>query len=150
MPSGQRVRRTWEALGATAVDLRLRDESGGWLAIADADQLDQVLWALLDNAVKYGAGRPIDVAIANEPGEGQLRMTISDHGPGIPDPDRALLFTRFERGSRGSGEGGSGLGLYVSRELCRAMGGELTLEPARPGLGASFTIVLAGEPGEES
>ena len=147
---GQRVRRTWEALGASQVDFGLDDRSLGWLAIADGDQLDQVLWALLDNAVKYGSGAPVDVSIVVEPDEGQLRLTIADHGPGVPDADRERLFTRFERGSRSSGEGGSGLGLYVSRELTRAMGGELTLEPRSSGTGSAFAIVLAGEPGEET
>ena len=51
--------RAWEALAATDVAFTLEDESQGWLAIADADQLDQVLWALLDNAVKYGERSPI-------------------------------------------------------------------------------------------
>ena len=54
-----RTRRAWEALAAE-VPFRLDDDAGGWLAIADADQLDQVLWALLDNAVKYGRGTPDD------------------------------------------------------------------------------------------
>src|SRR5664280_3435159 len=49
---GLRVRRAWEALNAITVDFELRDGSRGWLAAADPDQLDQVLWALLDNAVK--------------------------------------------------------------------------------------------------
>ncbi len=147
---GPRVRRTWEALGNEGIELRLHDRSEGWLAIADGDQLDQVLWALLDNAVKYGAGQPIEVTIVAEPPEGQLRVTVQDNGSGVPEQDRDQLFTRFERGSRGSGEDGSGLGLYVSRELCRAMGGDLVLEPRRPGLGARFSVLLAAEPGEET
>ncbi len=49
-----RVRHAWEALAAEGVPFRLDDRSGGWLAVADPDQLDQVLWALLDNAVKHG------------------------------------------------------------------------------------------------
>ena len=54
-----RVRRTWEALGAADVPFTLEDRSEGWLALGDPDQLDQVLWALLDNAVGYG-GRTRD------------------------------------------------------------------------------------------
>ena len=50
-----RVRKAWEALGVDDVAFELDDDADRWLAIADADQLDQVLWALLDNAVKYGA-----------------------------------------------------------------------------------------------
>ena len=49
-----RVRRAWDALGASNVAFELEDDAAGWLAIADPDQLDQVLWALLDNAVRYG------------------------------------------------------------------------------------------------
>jgi signal transduction histidine kinase len=145
---GPRVRRTWEALGTDEVPFSLDDRSAGWLAIADADQLDQVLWALLDNAVKYGGGSPVGVAVAAEPADEQLRVTIEDGGPGVPEADRERLFTRFERGSRG-GDDGSGLGLYVSRELCRAMGGDLVLEPTRPGRGARFSILLTAEAGEE-
>ena len=55
-----RVRRTWEALGAADVTFTLDDRAQGWLALADPDQLDQVLWALLDNAVSYGERTAID------------------------------------------------------------------------------------------
>jgi signal transduction histidine kinase len=116
----------------------------------DRDQLDQVLWALLDNAVGYGGRTPIDVGVALEPTTHDLLVTITDHGPGIRPEDRERLFGRFERGTgRPSGEG-SGLGLYASRALCRAMGGDLDLEAARPGLGAAFTIRLPAEAPEES
>ena len=56
-----RVRKAWEALGVDDVAFELDDGADGWLAVADADQLDQVLWALLDNALKYGGGTPIAV-----------------------------------------------------------------------------------------
>ena len=61
---GPRVRRAWEALGAGDVPFELTDDAGGWLALADPDQVDQVLWALLDNAVKYGGGAAVTVRIA--------------------------------------------------------------------------------------
>jgi signal transduction histidine kinase len=145
-----RVRRAWEALAAGNVEFQLEDHSAGWLAVADADQLDQVLWALLDNAVKYGAGKPVKVTVAVEEPKSRLRLTVADGGSGISDRDRLRLFQRFARGEGRAGDEGSGLGLYVSRELCRAMGGDLVLEPTRPGAGAAFTIVLPGEPPEES
>src|SRR4029079_12890903 len=53
------IRRAWEALAATEVAFTVDDRSAGWLAVADVDQLDQVLWALLDNALKYGERTPI-------------------------------------------------------------------------------------------
>jgi signal transduction histidine kinase len=146
---GARVRRAWEALAAADVAFTLVDESAGWLAIGDADQLDQVLWALLDNAVKYGHGTPIEATVRLEADRQRLRLTIADGGAGVPDEDRGRLFGRFERGSDVAPDEGSGLGLYVSRELCRAMGGDLVLEPGHAA-GAAFTIVLPAEPGEET
>ena len=144
-----KVRRTWEALAAGDVPFDVDDRSQGWLAVADGDQLDQVLWALLDNAVKYGGRSPIHVDVVAEPGPNRLRLTISDGGPGVPEADRARLFGRFIRGGSTGSDEGSGLGLYVSRELCRAMGGDLVLEPAIRGRGAAFSVFLPGEPAEE-
>jgi signal transduction histidine kinase len=144
-----RVRKAWEALGADDMDFELDDHSAGWLAVADADQLDQVLWALLDNGLKYG-DRAIAVTIAREEATRRLRLTIEDGGPGVAAADRDRLFGRFVRGGEPATDGGSGLGLYVSRELCRAMGGELVLEPQTAGRGAAFTITLPGEPGDEA
>jgi signal transduction histidine kinase len=155
-----RVRRAWEALAAGDIAFGVDDRSEGWLAVADADQLDQVLWALLDNAVKYGRQAPIDVEIAlgtaasgasaeDADGTGRVRLTIADHGPGVAEVDRSRLFARFARGSSQKAEDGSGLGLYVSRELCRAMDGDLVLEPAAPDRGAAFSIWLPAESAHE-
>ena len=94
-----RVRRTWEALGAADVPFTLEDRSEGWLALGDPDQLDQVLWALLDNAVGYGGRTPIDATVTLDPATEDLLITIADHGPGVPDEDRERLFGRFERGA---------------------------------------------------
>ena len=145
-----RVRRAWEALAVNDVAFTIDDRSGGWLAVADVDQLDQVLWALLDNAVKYGRREPIKVEIAVDEALGRLNLTIIDHGPGVAEGDRARLFDRFARGTGANAEDGSGLGLYVSRELCRAMNGDLVVEPRRAGTGAVFTVALPGEAPLES
>jgi signal transduction histidine kinase/HAMP domain-containing protein len=146
-----RVRRAWEALGAVDTPFELRDEAAGWLATADPDQLDQVLWALLDNAVRYGGATPVLVTVRPEPTEHRLAATIVDGGPGVAEADRPTIFERYERGAAGSATEGTGLGLYVSRSLCRAMGGDLRLEPAEPGRGAAFTISLPAEaPASES
>ncbi|HEY1168891.1 MAG TPA: ATP-binding protein [Candidatus Limnocylindrales bacterium] len=149
---GPRIRRAWEALNAPGVDFELRDEARGWLAVADPDQLDQVLWALLDNAVKYGGrGGRVEVAIVADDSIHRLHVTITDHGPGVSEADRERLFTRFTRGVGQASGDGTGLGLYVSRELIRTVGGALWLEPAQEGRGAAFTLSLPGEPpGDES
>ncbi len=114
-----RVRRAWEALGVDEVVFSLDDAAEGWLAVADGDQLDQVLWALLDNAVKYGRREPIEVSIAVDPDRDRLRLTIADHGPGVPPDDRDRLFERFARGDRPVGRG-------------RQRAGSLRLARARP------------------
>lgn len=141
-----RVRRAWEALGVANVAFDLEDDAAGWLAIADPDQLDQVLWALLDNAARYTGGATIRAHVAPRPGDDSLSVTISDDGPGVRPEDRERVFERYERGAAGAGVEGTGLGLYVSRQLCRAMGGDLVLEPAGLEPGAAFTISLPAEP----
>jgi signal transduction histidine kinase len=141
-----RVRRAWDALASVGVPFELKDEAEGWLAIADPDQLDQVLWALLDNAARYAGGAAIRATVAPRPTAGQLAVTIADGGPGVRPEDRDRIFERYERGAAGASAEGTGLGLYVSRSLCQAMGGDLVLEPAAPGTGAAFTVLLPGEP----
>jgi len=145
---GPHVRRTWEALGQTEAPFELDDRGEGWLAVADPDQLDQVLWALLDNAVKYGGGARVRTSIEADPASSVIALTVADDGGGIATEDVARLFSRFERGDDDSPIQGTGLGLYVSRELCRAMGGELSLEPdgSGPMTPAAFRITLPGEP----
>jgi len=94
-----------------------------------------VIWGLLDNAVKYGGGTPITVTVELASGDGgTLRLRVADAGPGIAEADRGRLFERYARGSLPSADG-TGLGLYVSRELARANGGELVLEQPEAGLG---------------
>ena len=144
-----RTRRAWEALAADDVPFELEDRADGWLAIADADQLDQVVWALLDNAVKSGRRTPVEAQIVPDPGGDRLRLTIADHGGGVAEDDRERLFGRFVRGNETTPDEGSGLGLFVSRELCRAMGGDLVLEPADPSRGAAFSVYLPAELAQE-
>ncbi len=142
---GPRIQRAWDALAMPERTMTILDGAPDWLAVADGDQLDQVLWALLDNAVKYGKGE-IRVEIGVAPGTTNLWATITDEGPGLEDSDRAWLFGRFERGEAGRTSGnGSGLGLYVSRSLMRGMGGDLVLDPPMRGFGATFRLILPGE-----
>ena len=72
--------------------------------------------------------------------DGRARLIVADQGGGIAEADHERIFERFERLGLSGGEG-SGLGLYISRKLARAMGGDLTVDSA-PGQGARFTLDL--------
>ena len=115
----------------------------GLLVLADPDRLVQVVANLIDNAAKYSPeGGTVAVGWGAEGGLGVIRAR--DRGPGIPDAHRGVLFTRFGRvpGSRvRSGHVGTGLGLYLSRQLAEAMGGELDLEATGP-QGSTFALRL--------
>ena len=147
-----RVRKAWEALGVDDVEFELDDQAAGWLAIADPDQLDQVLWALLDNAVKYGAGTPVGAAIAVDTDARRIRLTISDRGPGVADDDRGRLFTRFERGGDPA-RPATAAAAWAS--TCRAScagrwAASSSSSPRSAGRGAAFTIVLPGKSADEA
>ena len=140
-----RVRRAWEALGVSEVPFAVTDDAAGWLALADPDQVDQVLWAILDNAVKYGGGAPVRAHVRPDVEGRALRLTIGDAGPGVPEDLRAAVFERYARGTSPDHPEGTGIGLYVARELVRAMDGSLDLEPVETNQGAAFTMVLPAE-----
>lgn len=107
---------------------------------ADADKLDQVLANLLENAVVHGAGTvTIRVEPADDPAGGTA-VTVTDHGPGIPEHLQSRVFARFWRSGK---QGGTGLGLYIVRGLVEAHGGRIEAGQA-PGGGALFRCVLPG------
>ena len=136
------VRRAWHALG-TDRRLDLVDRSTGWLAVADREAAEQVLWILLDNAIRYAPAGPVHVSISSdEPGE--LTVRVRDEGPGVPRAERARIFRRFQRGSTAGGHEGTGLGLDVARRLLRTMGGRIRYEEGREG-GATFAFTLPAE-----
>ena len=109
-------------------------------ASADSDRLQQVLVNLLDNAVKYG-GAPVAVRVTSD--NGVVRITVSDSGAGISPSDQDRIFEKFYRADPGLARApsGTGLGLYISRELVRRMGGRLDVE-SQPGAGATFVVEL--------
>jgi len=106
--------------------------------LADEGRSVQVLTNLLSNAVKYSfptSGIHIDVKATDE----HVQISIKNEGPGIADGDRDKLFTRF--GHLSSGEGSTGLGLYICRELVTKMNGTIGFE-SEPGKLTSFWFTL--------
>jgi PAS domain S-box-containing protein len=116
------------------VDERARVASG------DPDRIQQVLVNLIDNALKYGA---TPVKVAAQAADAGVRISVSDAGTGVPPADRERIFEKFYR-ARGRPlptAGGTGLGLYIARELTERMGGRLQLA-SKPGQGATFVVEL--------
>jgi PAS domain S-box-containing protein len=113
---------------------------------ADGDKLRQVLINLVDNAVKYSpdGGR---VELRVEPNDHRLRLVVSDEGLGIAHGELQRIFGKFYRcdPQQSGGVGGTGLGLYISRELVRRMGGQLTVT-SKVREGSTFAVELPREP----
>jgi PAS domain S-box-containing protein len=124
-----------------AIELSL-DATNGVTAEADPARLRQVLVNLLDNAIKYSPdGGPVDVTIGTRPGVATIE--VADHGIGVPPEAQERIFEKFFRldPDMTKGTGGSGLGLYISRELVERMNGRLLVRSRADG-GSVFTIEL--------
>lgn len=111
----------------------------GVVGPGDPLAVEQIVGNLVSNAVKYGAGGPILVALADL--RECIQLVVQDHGPGIATADQERIFARFERVVAARDHGGFGIGLWIVRQLVEVMGGKITVD-STPGRGSSFTIVL--------
>ena len=112
----------------------------------DGERTRQVLLNLVDNAIKYSpAGGRIEVRLTTV-GE-WLRFSVRDEGLGIPVGEQERIFEKFYRldPDQRRGIGGTGLGLYICRELIRSMGGRIWVE-SEPGRGTTASFELPAEP----
>jgi signal transduction histidine kinase len=148
------VRRTWDALRAGEHHLVLEEDGPPHLVVADPDRLEQVLWALMDNAVKYSpAGSTIRVHLALvQGGEGDRvsEIAIQDQGVGMDATTRANAFEQFFRSdeARRLVPDGSGIGLYAARGLVVAMGGGISID-SEPRVGTTVRLTLPAEATDE-
>ncbi|CAN5349061.1 hypothetical protein BH10PSE1_BH10PSE1_31490 [soil metagenome] len=108
----------------------------------DADRLIQVVTNLLSNASKFSPSGGV-VTVTVDPETRLARLSVTDHGPGIPDAFRARIFSKFAQadGSDTRAKGGTGLGLAIAREITERHGGRLWFESA-PGEGSTFHLDL--------
>lgn len=111
----------------------------------DPLRIAQIIRNYLSNALKFGRGTQVDMVVSGKVvGQScELRVEVSDRGPGIPLDDQNRLFARFEQISQGTARkyGGTGLGLAISRQLAELMSGNVGIQSV-PGQGATFWLTL--------
>jgi len=140
----QLVAETLDMLAPTIpAAIAVSSEAGpGCAVLGDRSRIQQVLVNLVDNAVKYSPGGGAVGVRAARRGDVVL-IEVADEGGGIPAADLDRIFEKFDRGdpARRLAAGGTGLGLYISRELVERMGGSIGVA-STPGAGSTFTVEL--------
>ncbi len=111
------------------------DLSGCW----DRLRLEQIVTNLISNALKYGAGKPVELRLVGT--SDQVTLIVRDQGIGMQADVLGRIFGRFERGHSNRNYGGLGLGLYIARQIVVALGGAISVQSA-PGKGSTFTVQL--------
>jgi len=106
----------------------------------DVGKFRQILINLLGNAVKFTEAGTITLKVVAQEDEVHA-FAIEDTGPGIPEEKQASIFEPFQQEEQGARQGGTGLGLTITRELAEMLGGHLSLE-SEPGKGATFIVEL--------
>jgi two-component system, OmpR family, phosphate regulon sensor histidine kinase PhoR len=122
-----------------SVRLASKTSRQGLVAWSDRRAIDQVLCNLIDNAIKYSPKASVTLTATET--DGELRLSVSDTGPGIASEHLLRVFERFYRVDRGRSRdvGGTGLGLSIAKHYAEAIGGRITVESA-VGRGSTFTL----------
>jgi PAS domain S-box-containing protein len=129
---------------ALAADLRFEGARRPLVVVADPDQMARVLDALIANALAYSTGRPWARVRVRPTTGGLARVEVEDRGRGISEEHAARIFERFFRvdDQRWPAQPGTGLGLYIGRELALRQGALLALETTAPGRGSLFVLAI--------
>jgi PAS domain S-box-containing protein len=124
------------------LDLRVIAD-GAVMGLWDPVRLEQIVNNLVSNAIKYGAGKPVEVRV--ERTASTARLTVIDHGMGIAPDDQERIFERFERLVSERSVSGFGLGLWIVRQIVDAMQGHIHVESVL-GAGSRFTVEIPLRP----
>jgi PAS domain S-box-containing protein len=132
---GRRLGEPAKVAGSSVLVRADRPTHGLW----DRLRMEQIVTNLLSNALKYGAGKPVEVTLESD--GTRARLTVRDSGIGIAAEDMRRIFGRFERAAPARNFSGMGLGLYITRQAVEAHGGHISVS-SQPGSGATFIVEL--------
>ena len=127
------------------IEVQLEAPDAAWIE-ADSGALSLALWNLLDNAVKYAPGSPVGLHVALN--GGAVRISVTDHGPGVAAAEQSRIFEKFVRGRDAEqlGVRGTGIGLAMVKQIAEAHRGRVELRSAAGG-GSVFTMIIPGAAG---
>jgi signal transduction histidine kinase/CheY-like chemotaxis protein len=132
------VQRHLEEAKRAGSTIELSGDSYAIMAQCDRFRVEQVVQNLVQNAIKYGGGKPIELELSVA--GGALRLVVRDHGIGIPKESQQRIFDRFERLEAARHYSGFGLGLWIAKRIVEAHGGKIGV--ASDATGTSFAIEL--------
>jgi len=127
-----------EAAQQANCELSFRSPGAVW-GQWSSERIEEVIRNLLQNALKFARGKPVEVEVGGD--AVRAWVSVKDHGIGIAEADQERIFGRFQRAVDSRNYGGFGLGLWISKEIVNACGGEISVS-SQPGEGATFTILL--------
>ena len=114
---------------------------GNPFAFVDRYRMEQVIVNLLNNALKYGPGKPVHLSLTRR--NSMVELKVRDRGVGISPEHITKIFGKFERGGKVSSVAGLGLGLYITREIVQAFKGTIEVASVE-GEWTEFTVLLPG------
>ena len=117
------------------------DNKGPYTINGDMEKVRQVILNVIDNAIKYTEKGSIAVNLSKDISKGMFRVAVTDTGMGISHDEKEKLFQKFSRGEGGkTNTGGSGLGLYLAKQIAEAHGGHISIDSPGVGKGSTFSI----------
>ncbi|WP_295472998.1 hybrid sensor histidine kinase/response regulator [uncultured Pseudomonas sp.] len=111
------------------------------IGVWDEFRIEQVIANLLTNALRYGAGKPVEVRVYADTSCNEARVEVRDHGIGISAENQARIFQQFERVTASHAVAGLGLGLFISEQIVLAHGGRIQVQ-SQEGDGSTFSVCL--------
>ena len=131
-----------ERFHAEGIDLKVHLPDGPVMSSVDVPRFEQVVANLVENALKYG-GTGVLPELRLEADDAEGRLSVIDHGLGVPENEQERIFERFYRATnvQAMTDTGIGLGLYICRRIVESHGGRIWVEPT-PGGGSTFVVIV--------